>query len=279
MTSIPFIQHINHSIDTLRKSERKVAHYVLSHQQDVIHMRVIDLANAAEVSEPTVIRFCKAIGCNSFQTFKVTLAQQLASGFGQIAITKHDSTADFSKKVFNSTIDSLIKVRDALQIETIERAIDVIAASKRVEFFGFGASGAVAADAHHKFFRLQLASAAHSDHHFQNMSAASMQAGDVVVAISHSGRTKALMDSIALVHEAGGTVISICPCESPIANIADIAINVNIEENIEIYTPLTSRIAHLVVIDSIAIGVAQRKGPELKDHLFKIKQSLRSVRM
>jgi RpiR family carbohydrate utilization transcriptional regulator len=281
MTSLPFIQHITHSIDDLRKSERKVAHYVINHQHDVIHMRVVDLANAAEVSEPTVIRFCRAIGCQSFQTFKLTLAQQLASSpsFGQIAVTETDSTEDFSRKVFDSTIDSLMKVRDSVDIDVLQQAILALAASNRVEFFGFGASGAVAADAHHKFFRLQLASAAHSDHHFQNMSASSMQAGDVVVAISHSGRTKALVESIHLVQEAGGIVISICPNHTPIADIANIAITVDVEEDIEIYTPLCSRIAHLVVIDVLAIGVAQQKGPELKNHLFKLKQGLRNVKL
>ena len=273
--------HIADTMAVLRKSERKVAEYVLNHQQDVIHMRVIDLAKNAEVSEPTVIRFCRAIGCNGFQEFKLTLAQQLASSpsCGQIAVTATASTADFSKKVFDSTIDSLLNIRDSLDMDILQRAINAIAASHRVEFFGFGASGAVAADAHHKFFRLQLATAAHSDHHFQNMSASSMRDGDVVVAISHSGRTKALLDSIRLVQEAGGIVISICPSHTPIADIADISITVNVEEDIEIYTPLCSRIAHLVVIDVLGIGVAQQKGPELKTHLFKLKQGLRSVKV
>jgi RpiR family carbohydrate utilization transcriptional regulator len=281
MKPLILTQHIAQSMNTLRKSERKVGEYVLANQQDVIHMRVIDLAKNAAVSEPTVIRFCRAVGCNGFQEFKLTLAQQLASSpsFGQIAVTDTDSTADFSKKVFDSTIDTLLNVRDDLDIDMIHKAVSVIAAANRVEFFGFGASGAVAADAHHKFFRLQLAVAAHSDHHFQNMSASSMMPGDVVVAISHSGRTKALLDSIRLVHEAGGTVISICPNNSPIADIADIAITVNVEEDIEVYTPLCSRIAHLVVIDVLAIGVAQQKGPDLKAHLFKLKQGLRSVKI
>ncbi len=274
-------QHIINTMPNLRKSERKVAEYVLDHQQDVINMRVIDLANNAGVSEPTVIRFCRAVGCNGFQDFKLTLVQQLASSpsFGQVAVTDTDSTADFSQKVFDGAIDTLMEVRDSVDIDRLHQAVAAIAAASRVEFFGFGASGAVAADAYHKFFRLQLAAAAHSDHHFQNMSASSMSPGDVVVAISHSGRTKALLDALRLVKEAGGTVVSICPSDSPVAEIADIPIVVNVQEDIEVYTPLCSRIAHLVVIDVLAIGVAQKKGPDLKAHLFKLKQGLRSVRV
>ncbi len=255
-------QHIAYVMNNLRKSERKVAEYVLTHQEEVIHLRIVDLARLTEVSEPTVIRFCRAVGCNGFQEFKLTLAQQLTASpsFGQVAVTDDDSTAAFSKKVFAASIDTLISIRDSLHTTTIQNAVDAIANSQRVEFFGFGASGAVAADAYHKFFRLQLAAAAHSDHHLQNMSASSMAAGDVVVAISHSGRTTALLDSLRLVKGAGGTVISLCPSLSPVAEMADIPILVNVEADIEIYTPMCSRIAHLVVIDVLAIGVAQKKG-------------------
>ncbi len=273
-------QNISENLLNMRKSERKVAEFVLHKLNDVIHMRIVDLASAAQVSEPTVVRFCRAIGCSGFQDFKLSLAQQLASSpsFGQIAVTENDTVEDFSHKVFDSTVDTLLKVRDALNTQTIDVAVDAICNAHRVEFFGFGASGAVAADAQHKFFRLQLATAAHSDHHIQNMSAMSMQAGDVVVAISQSGRTRALLHSMDMVKRQGGIVISLAPSGTPVSQNATIPITVDVEEDIEIYTPLSSRIAHLVVIDVLAIGVAQRRGEQLHDHLFKLKQGLYSLR-
>ncbi len=272
---------ISEALTTMRKSERKVADYVLRQPADIIHMRIVDLARQAEVSEPTVVRFCRAIGCEGFQDFKLNLAQQLASSpsFGQIAVTDQDSIADFSHKVFDSTIDTLLQVRDKLDPGILDAAVSAICNANRVEFYGFGASGAVAADAQHKFFRLQLATAAHSDPHIQNMSAMSMQPGDVIVAISQSGRTKALLHSMDMVKQAGGVVIAIAPSNTPVIHNASIPIVVDVEEDIEIYTPLSSRIAHLVVIDVLAIGVAQRKGSELQDHLFKLKQGLRSLRV
>jgi len=68
------LQRISSKLTQLRKSERKVADYVLNHLEEVIHLRIIDLARLAQVSEPTVIRFCRAVGCNGFQDFKMTLA-------------------------------------------------------------------------------------------------------------------------------------------------------------------------------------------------------------
>jgi len=273
-------QRISEQLSSMRKSERKVAEYILANPDEIIHMRIVDLATEAQVSEPTVVRFCRAVGCSGFQEFKLNLAQQLASSpsFGQIAVTETDTIAEYKRKVFDSTVDTLLKVRDRIDDRALEATVTAMAASKRVEFFGFGASGAVAADAQHKFFRLQLATAAHSDHHIQNMSAMSMVPGDVVVAISQSGRTKALLRSMGMAKEQGALVIGLAPSGSPVAQQASIPLEVDVEEDIEIYTPLSSRIAHLVVIDVLAIGVAQRKGPQLQEHLLKLKQGLYTLR-
>ena len=273
-------QKISEQLSSMRKSERKVAEYVLANPDEIIHMRIVDLATEAQVSEPTVVRFCRAVGCSGFQEFKLNLAQQLASSpsFGQIAVTETDTIAEYKRKVFDSTVDTLLNVRDKIDNRALEAAVTAMAAAKRVEFFGFGASGAVATDAQHKFFRLQLATAAHSDHHIQNMSAMSMEPGDVVVAISQSGRTKALLRSMGMAKDQGATVIGLAPSGSPVAMQANIPLEVDVEEDIEIYTPLSSRIAHLVVIDVLAIGVAQRKGPQLQEHLMKLKQGLYTLR-
>ena len=273
-------QTISDTLTDLRKSERKVADFVLNNLMQVIRMRIVDLAQEANVSEPTVVRFCRAVGCQGFQDFKLALAQQLASSpsYGQIAVTDTDSTREYTHKVFDSTVDTLLKVRESLVMERLDAAVAAICAAQKVEFYGFGASAAVAFDAQHKFFRLQITSAAYSDPHLQNMSATSLQAGDVVMAISQSGRTQALLDSMDLVKKAGAIVIALAPSGSPIARSASIAIEVDAKEDFQIYTPLSSRIAHLAVIDVLTVGVAQKKGPQLKEHLQQLQEGLTSLR-
>lgn len=272
---------IRDSSKLMRKSERKVADYVLANLNDVINMRIVDLAAQADVSEPTVVRFCRAVGCEGFQDFKLALAQQLASSpsFGKVAVTDTDSVADFSHKIFDSTIDTLLKVRDSLNPANIRKAIAALANANRVEFYGHGASAAVAADAQHRFFRLQLAAAAYSDTHIQKMSALSLQKGDVVVAISQSGRTRSLLDTIELVKDMDAIVIGMAPSGTPIAEAATIPICIDVDEEFEIYTPLSSRIAHLAVIDVLAVGVAQRKGPRLQGHLYRLRAGMQSLRV
>lgn len=280
MNSPNLIRRITESQSSLRKSEAKVASYVLENLDEVIEMRVVDLASKSSVSEPTVIRFCRGIGFDGFQSFKLQLAQQLGLGsvFTQFAVEDSDTVADLLNKVFDTTVGSLITVRDEINSAVLEQAIDTISDARRVEFYGFGASGSVAADAQHKFFRLQLSSAAYTDPHIQRMSAISLGSEDVVVAISQSGETQALLESVELAREAGANVIGLAPQNTSLSRICNLAIYVNMEEDLESFTPVSSRIAHLVVIDVLATGVARHRKPLLKEHLERLEKSQKALR-
>ena len=280
MESPNLIRRIADSQSVLRKSEAKVASFVLENANDVINMRIVDLAASAAVSEPTVIRFCRAIGYNGFQAFKLQLAQQLGLGgvYTQFAVDDTDTVTDLRNKVFDTTVGSLITVRDELDPAVMEQAINTISKARRVEFYGFGASGSVAADAQHKFFRLQLSTSAYTDPHIQHMSAISLDSEDVVVAISQSGQSRALLQSVRLAREAGATVIGLAPMNTPLSQQCSIPIYVNMKEDHQAFAPVSSRIAHLVVIDVLATGVALHRKPLLKDHLKRLKKSQRSLR-
>ena len=280
MENTNLIKAISESLGSLRKSERKVADFVLADPAVILNMRIIDLANQSQVSEPTVLRFCRALGYDGFQSFKLQLARYLGSSgiYSQFSVNDADSITDVSKKVFDSTIGSLIAVREELDITALESAIEALAIAERVEFYGFGASGSVAIDAQHKFFRLQVSAAAYTDPHIQHMSAISLKSGDVVVAISQSGRSTALIQSLKLAREAGATVIGLVPDKTPVADLCAIPIHINVEENQHVFSPVSSRIAHLVVIDVLAMGVAQQRGSLLQDHLKRLNRSLKSLR-
>lgn len=275
------LQHISQSKDILRKSELKVAEHVLADPAAVIHASMAEVASVVGVSEPTIVRFCRAVGCQGFQDLKLRLAQSLVAGasFGQFAIQEQDQVTDVALKIFDTTLHTLIEVREHLDIQVLEQAIAVMAKAPRVEFYGFGASGAVATDAQHKFFRLLLTAAAYSDPHMQAMSAVTLKAGDVAVCISQSGRSKDLLTTANLVRETGATLIALCPSQTPLAELATINLAIDVQEDTEIYTPLTSRIAHLVVIDVLAMGVAMARGPDLVNHLKSVKRSLRTLRL
>lgn len=275
------LQQIAQAQPLLRKSEVKVAEYVLFNPAAVLQCSMAELAHKVGISEPTIVRFCRGIGCAGFQDFKLQLAQSLAlSGqFGRFAIHQDDSVAEYGLKIFDSTLHTLMDVREQLDPQALQQAIQAIAEAQRIEFYGFGASGAVAADAQHKFFRLLLTAAAYSDPHMQAMSAAMLKVKDAAICISQSGRSKDLLTTAQLVRETGATLITLCPKHTPLADLASIHLAIDVPEDTEVYTPLTSRIAHLVVIDVLAMGVAMSRGPDLVEHLKSVKRNLRNLRL
>ncbi|MDF1693704.1 MAG: SIS domain-containing protein [Zhongshania sp.] len=265
--------------EQMRRSERKVADYILANCKEVIHMRIVDLAQEAHVSEPTVVRFCRAVGCDGFQNFKVVLAQHIAHSpdYEEFSFGDEDSARQYTFKVFDSTMETLKKVRDNIEVSAIEQAVALLSEARRVEFYGFGASAAVATDAQHNLFRLQISASVYSDPHVQAMSAMSLQKNDVVVAISQSGRTRALLDAIKLAQQNGAPVIALAPSGSPVASLADLAIAIDVDKDDGDYTPLPSRLAHMAVLDILAVGISRSKAG-VREHLNTIEKGLQALR-
>ncbi|ABC27638.1 Transcriptional regulator [Hahella chejuensis KCTC 2396] len=267
--------------DTLRKSEQKVAECVLRNPNDVIHMRIVDLATEAGVSEPTIVRFCRTICFDSFQSFKVSLAQQLASMQRQTPFRARsgDSLQQLGAKIFSDVQSSLQQVFNQLAWDRIEQACAWISNSPRLYFFGYGASAAVAADAQQKFFRLKPSTHACPDPDTQMLIAGLVETNDVIIAISHSGRTNNLIQSCMQARASGAKVVAISPPQSALANIANLNIGVSVDENADAFTPLASRLAHLMILDTIASNLFQKLDEQHVQKLNQAKKNLSSLRL
>lgn len=272
---------IRESLNRFSAAERKVAEAVLAQPRTTISASISELSRQAGVSEPTVVRFCRRIECDGFQDFKVQLAQSLAAdvSYLDMDIRPDDNAAAYKQKVFDSVINSLITVRNQLDNTVLERSVEALAGARKIEFYGFVASGAVAIDAQNKFFHFAVPCVAYTDLHMQLMSAAALGPQDVVVAISHTGRTKELIESVKVARQSGATVIGITADDSPLARLCSLVIAVEVPENTDLYMPTISRIAHLLVIDVLAVGVALRGGVDAAKRLQKMKTVLQGRRL
>ena len=274
------LRQIENSLPDLRKSEKLVGEFVLQDPKSVITMKTAEASKAIGISEPTLIRFCKALGFSGYQEFKINLSQQLAADdyFVMYEIEEDDSIHELCEKVFDTTISEILNVRSQINQNILEESIETLANANRVEFYAFGGSAPVAMDAQHKFFRLKIPSSFITDPHIQFMSANSLNENDVVVAISQSGTTSALVNSVKILRKAGVKVIGIMPGNTPLANICNYPLTINVGENNRISKPNTSRIAYTAVNDVLTMGAAQLK-PEAQDHLYNIADSQRSLRI
>jgi RpiR family carbohydrate utilization transcriptional regulator len=274
------LRHIKNTLPDLRKSEKIVGEFILADPKSIITMKTAEASLAMGISEPTLIRFCKAIGFSGYQELKINLSQQLAADdyFVMYEIDQNDTIHELCEKVFDTTISEILNVRSQIDQNVLSDAIETLANAGRVEFYAFGGSAPVAMDGQHKFFRLKIPSSYISDPHIQFMSANSLGKDDVVVVISQSGTTSALIDSVKIVRKSGVKVIGIMPGNTPLASICDYPLVINIGDNNRISKPHTSRIAYTAVIDVLTMGVAQLK-PEAQDHLYNIADSQRSLRV
>ncbi|GAA5066292.1 RpiR family carbohydrate utilization transcriptional regulator [Thermocatellispora tengchongensis] len=274
------LERITRSMPTMRKSERKVGEVVLAAPGRAMNFTMAECAEAAGVSEPTVMRFCSSIGCDGFQDFRIQLAQTMALGLPvtHSAITADDTAGDLAEKIFNHTISSLDRARRNLDQDSVERAIQALLAAESVLFVGFGASGIIAQDAQQKFPLFGVPCDAPADFHQQFIAASVSGPRTVTFAISNTGHTAETLTVAREAKSAGSTVIALVGSDSPLADLADIALKAVTFEDTDIYTPSTSRLAGLVVIDILATGVAMRRGPEHQEKIRRMKSRLATMR-
>lgn len=274
------LEKIANELDSFSKSERKVAEVILSSPNTVIHASIAALAKQANISEPTVNRFCRRLDTKGYPDFKLHLAQSLANGTPYVNrhVDENDTADEYTAKIFESTMASLELARKSLNTNTINRAVDLLTQANKISFFGLGASAVVAHDAVNKFFRFNVPVVYFDDILMQRMSAINSQQGDVVVLISHTGRTKSLVEVAALAKENDATVIGITTEGTPLAKECSIVLSVDVAEDTDLYMPMSSRIAQLTLVDILATGFTLRRGTKFRDNLKKVKDSLRSSR-
>ena len=268
------------ALPELRKSDTKVATLVLAEPQRLLDATVAEVAELAGVSEPTVIRFCVAIGFSGFQEFKIRLAQGLALGTSAThsVISESDDLNAVATKIFEYTLTSLDEARRHLDLRALSRAVDALAEARSIEFFGFGASGLVANDGQQKFPLFGVPCRAQTDSHQQIMAASMMTPGDVAIVVSNTGKTLQLVEAARIARENGATVIGLVGNEGPISALCDIVLLVCTYDNTNVYTPTTSRIAALVMIDILSTTVALRREVGHIDRLQHMKRRLNEFR-
>jgi len=268
--------------EQLRPSERKLADYILDASREVLDLSMTELAQRADVSQPTIARFCHALGFSGFREFKIRLAQAVASDLPLAVyrdVRPDEPVPGVAAKVLDRTIGALLQVRNNLSADALAEAITLLANARRIEFYGAGGSGIAAQDMQHKFFRLGMPSVAYSDPQTFLMSAALLDAGDVVVAISNTGRTRDIVDAVGTALERGAKVIAITHGTSPLARLATVGLHANVDEDTDVFSPMTSRTSHLAIGDILAVGVALQRGPELAEKLANAKEIISRRRL
>lgn len=249
----------------LARAEQRVAKVVLEDPSTVARRSITEVALAANTSETTVTRFCKAIGVGGYPQLRIALAADTARSEARSSrnlggeIGPDDSLADVVGKVSYADARAVEETAEQLEIGALQTVIDLLATAGRVDVYGVGASAFVAADLQQKLHRIGRVSFAWSDTHIMLTSAAVLNGGDVAVGISHTGATTDTVEALRVAREHGATTVALTNFpRSPITEVADHVLTTAARETTFRSGATASRIAQLTVIDCLFIGVAQR---------------------
>jgi glucokinase len=252
------MERIGHLQHELSPAEQRVATLVLEQPRLVLNEPIADIARLAEVSQPTVIRFCRSLGFLGLADFKLKFASSLTGAIPvrHSQVRNSDSTHDLSAKVIDNTVSAILKFRDQLDVRSLDRAIELVSRAKRVEFYAMGNSRVVALDGQHKFFRFRIPTSSYGDSHLFTLAAELLKPGDVVIAISNSGKLPELLAAVDAAREAGADVIAISSSSSPLAKKATVCLAVDHSEDSTTFLSMISRILQLLLIDIMSVGIS-----------------------
>lgn len=278
------LDRISASLPSLAPAEQRVGQLVLADPHSFARSPVRELAEKAQVSKPTVIRFCRSLGYDGLADFKLKLAGNVAEGVPYVhrSVDADDKTSDVLVKVIDNSVAAFLQYRNTASSPAIEQASQAIFSAwknkKRLEIYGVGNSGVVAQDAQHKFFRLGITSQASSDAHIQALGATMLQPEDCLILISNSGRTRDLIDIAEIANQRGAIVIGITSSHTPLSEKTKILLAADNPEGSDQYSPMASRLLHLLIIDILATSVALKMGPGLTEHLKSLQSCLQKKR-
>ncbi len=271
---------IEQKLGTLSRTERKVGAWILENPRQAAQSTLKEVAQASGASEPTVVRFCRHVGLEGFRdlTLRLTAALSRPASYVHAGVTASDTLADAVTKVLDTSIQALLDLRGELGDMPIREAVTTMANARQVVFAGLGASGQVACDARHKFFRLGIPCSAFTDAPGLLQFAAVATSGDVLVLASHTGAWVELEEAARLARTNAATVIALTHPEAPLARAVDILMPCRITEDTSVYTPMSSRLAQLALLDALHISIALELGSDAVTRLRNAKSALASIK-
>ncbi len=245
-------------------TEKGIIQYVLSHPEEVAQMSIREFSKQVYASPSTITRLCHKIGFLRYREFQKALMYENALRKETIneencEIQKDDTLEQLVDKIIYKTIVSLEDTKNLIDLEVLDKSVDLLLRANKLVFFGMGASLLVGKDAYLKFLRINKPCLANEDLHSQIVQARNMTACDVGIIISYSGMTPEMVECAEIMKNANVPVIAVtCFHESPLSKLADLNLYITATE-FEFRTgKLGSRIAQLAVIDMLYTAYVQR---------------------
>lgn len=253
----------------LGEKDRAIAQFILANENDIPRMTISQIAQGSQASQAAVVRFCKLFGSDGYKDFRSRLTLDIleqamhpkpAESYITADLEDDEELGDIVERITAHNMRSISETKSLLDYEVLDRAVTMLTQAPRIDFFGSGASGIVAMDAHQKFIRIGKTCNASQDSHIQLTLASSLRPGDVAVVISYSGKTKDALENAAVAKERGAYLIALTKygSDNPLAKLGDIVLYTTSAETAYRSSATSSRITQLTLIDILFYGTLSR---------------------
>ena len=261
------LSRVRAQMQNFPEAQRRVARYILENSESVVRLTITELASSCGTSETTVVRLLRKLGYDSYQVFRVDMAQQVSSGtnwlrtFDEIQVG--DSTAEIVAKVIGSTSVGVQDAQAVVSEPSIDAAVTAVLNAQCVFVTGVGSSAYVAGDLYHKLLRLGIRATTSSDPHMAAIHATHLTERDLLVCVSHSGESESILHAIEAMNDPRPTVVALTSySHSSLAEKADHVLLSSSAETKFRPDAMLSRIIQLVIVDILNISCAMRMGTE-----------------
>lgn len=261
LLSRKFIIKLQSVYHTLKTAEKKAADYILKDPELFVVNSVVETASLADCSEATLVRLARKLGYSGYPELKASVLLKMGESSQSLYgdISPEDDEIQIAKKVYTTCIQTLTDTLNLLNPITYHHAIEAMLCAKRFLFVGAGDAHSAAYAAYLKFMRIGLDCSCSNDFDIQLIEASKLKPDDVLIIISHSGRTISVFDVLKCAKTTGAKVISITNYPlSPIAKMSDIILQTAAFTPDSVGEVASKRMPELAMIESLYINLVNR---------------------
>lgn len=282
MSEKPCLSAIKTEYSRLTPKERSLADYILENYEAVVTMSTSELSQNAGVVRSVIIRFCQSLGFSGYTEFKLLLSRELARNeqfnFSPY-IARSDAPSEILGKIFAANIKTLHDTAAGIDKDIFGKAVDVLSEANSVYVYGIGTSAGIAADFQYRLTTVGKSAFLFTDIAGMRVSTLNIRKGDAAVGISNSGRTAATVDALRFASAQGAKTICVTSYpSSAIVGASDFPIVIKTDEISYPAEAISARLAHISVLDSLAISLSSRRYGEAVRRSAKIHDLINDLR-
>lgn len=274
MQLIDIISSLESVMPFLSAKEKKLGHYVLEHRQEILQLTLKEVSLQASVSEATVIRFARRLGCEGYSDFKLSLSASLSATNGNSdlildKIISDDSPNTVLKKMGAFIITSIQSTIDIIDPNELEKAIKLIqktsSENHKIYLSGMGASSSLVKQLQIKFMRLNIPAIYYEDAHLQLESTLNMTKDDLLICFTTLGKSVQSHQYINIANRKNANIILITQFgNQDLANKSDVTLFVSAVENNLRLASHTALIVQSLIVDTLFMSLALKRLPEIQ---------------